>query len=84
MAPMQDHSTVQPDEMAAALAAVYAYLAEEDVSAEAAEPQAHPWQTATVLNAQQQTAARNGAYRTWGTVERSNRSNRWSYGITGL
>jgi hypothetical protein len=71
------------DEVAAALAAVRAYI-EADQPVGAPAPPARPWRVAAALEAQGLPPTRNGAHRAWGAVERAARASRWSYGITGI
>jgi hypothetical protein len=83
MASMRNDGTPSSDEITAALAAVYSYMADEQ-PAELAKPPAYPWHIAAALEAQGLPPTRNGAHRAWGAVERAKRASRWSYGITGL
>lgn len=83
MTGMRNNDTPPPDEIAAALAAVYSYIADEQPSnLDAAAPR--PWRTAAAFEAQGLPPTRHGAYRTWGQAERAKRASRWSYGIAGL
>jgi hypothetical protein len=83
MAHMEKTHAPSPEQIAAALAAVQMLLDDEQPEP-TAEPPVRPWQVAAKLEAQQQPPTRNAAHRTWGSVERARRANRWSFGITGL
>jgi hypothetical protein len=83
MAGMRNDSMPPADEIAAALAAVRAYI-EEDRPAAAAAPPPRPWHIAAALEAQGLPPTRNGAHHAWGAAERAARASRWSYGITGI
>jgi hypothetical protein len=83
MAGMRNDGTPPPDEITAALAAVYSYIADNQ-PADLDVPAPRPWRTAAALEAQGLPPTRNGAHRAWGAVERAKRASRWSYGITGL
>ena len=69
--------------LAAALAAVSAYIETEEPDG-ASVPPLRPWRVAAALEAQGLPPTRNGAHHAWGTVERAARAIRWSYGITGI
>ncbi|HEU5013404.1 MAG TPA: hypothetical protein VFT66_12855 [Roseiflexaceae bacterium] len=70
------------DEVAAALVAVACVLEEHE--AEQAAPARSAWSAAAALEVQRMPATRNGAFSTWGSVERSRRAARWSKGLVGL
>jgi hypothetical protein len=70
------------EEAAAALAAVACML--EHAGAAPVLPARSAWSAATALEVQRMPAARNAAYTTWGSVERSRRAARWSKGLPGL
>jgi hypothetical protein len=47
-------------------------------------PDASEDEVAAALEVQRMPATRNGAFSTWGSVERSRRAARWSKGLVGL
>jgi formate dehydrogenase assembly factor FdhD len=83
MRAMQYNSTPPDDEIAAALAAVRAYMEQREIANPVA-PAAGSWHAAAVFDAQRLPATRNGRHRAWGTIDRAAREGSWSYGITGL
>ena len=88
---MQYNDTRMPDpithpiteeEVAAALAAVQIYLAQEQSPAMVV-PSRSAWREAAMTESQGLFFARGGTQPTWGTTERAHRSRRWSKGIVG-
>lgn len=78
VSPMPDEDTV-----AAALAALERFLADDAPAAARPAAPRQAWRTAGKLAAQGLPAARTTTER-WASADRSSREQRWSYGVVGI
>jgi len=84
---MEYASTPTPtddDTVAAALAAVYRYIAHEQTAPVPSPTPRSAWRAAAAIEAQGLSPARNGAHCAWGSVARASRAQRWSFGVLGI
>ena len=83
---MELHLSPRPDDdTAAAVLAAVACLIEQKQADQTLDPSGcTAWQAAALIAVQGLPPARNGAYASWHTADRAQRTGRWSYGIVGM